>query len=246
MTAKLNARQRLIAHVLEHGWVNDPTATRFRGSVWSTKTERDPNVFLRQAAHGGTWRLKLEYGKSASVTLQKAEIAWTPTVLGDIVDGSVERAEYERRTWELSGKPRASWRSVSYLWTALETADDDAKDRTLRQRVELLVTDPDTAVWLAIQVAYDQKVHYIESAARGEVLAERRARPLPLVEGAGSWWSAAFDLQRAAERLTKADGTSDITALLVDLDEKTMALRELVDYRAAKERAELIASEAKL
>lgn len=226
-------REKLYEHIFANGWRLDPTAL-------SRIQKQDPNTFIREAEHGGTWRLSLDFsnGYGQSNTLNSATVGWTSTSRIDILQGRVD-PQFER-TGVLVNNERKRWRGNSSLWTAL--GPEEGKKRSLRERAELLATNPDLAVWLMLEVSLrEQEILEKEVAAR-RVEQDRRDRPLPLYEGVSVevWKKTVSELLDSASRLHSANGVTDVALLVSGLPSLVKRIEVLVDYDLAEERAQVI------
>lgn len=220
------AKEKLIDLIRSEGWVPDPTQTiRVHASRFGLTEEQTPerkqhpHAFMKRAAHGGTWRLFLDYTNRSSYhggfgnTLKSAHINWADD-RGDRMpmNGLSTLKNVENITWGKASKES--------LWEALKFHGKDGEIGTLGGAVKLLVTDPDTSVWLAAQWSWDKSERLRIAEEKAEALRQAKAQPLPVVvtqQGYGSEWGAiARKLEYAARDIARADGTSDLPQLVAD------------------------------
>lgn len=59
-STKKTLRQEMLEIVRANGWVLD-TSVMTSGNNWSTQYNQDLHAFIKEAAHGGQWQIKLDY-----------------------------------------------------------------------------------------------------------------------------------------------------------------------------------------
>lgn len=224
MTTKTNARTEFLAFVTDHGWELDPDETIYTGSSWTRQDQRlpaeykqNPFAFRRPAKHGGTWKIELDYTdrsssdygyrRSTDNRLRKVEVRYFDAEGTEVRLFTTGRHFSMERIHPvlLTNTDVSTWQSTSWIWKVTYGPTGTA---TLRKRAEMLVADPDLVIWLAAEAqALDhQKFLEREAARRADI--EARRRPLP--EG----WDA---LKRAAVAVERADGKTDVLAVLDSL-----------------------------
>lgn len=221
---KLTAREKTIAILREHGWVNDPTATRSAG--YGGKRVSDPDTFVRNAASRiGQWRISLDYSTSDSWSsfyndiVKKAEVWWVG------LDGKKDHPFHEAKpSWAgvVSGlflrKPSRYDGTNLSLYEALRF-NDGSIEPTTRQAIELFVKNPDLAIWVAGEHAYAQKVAAAAEREQDEEHRRERAKPLRIKVSPEEWRETTRRLSIAAQKVANADGMSDLVALVTELNE---------------------------
>lgn len=215
-----NARTQLLDFVVASGWKLDETETiplpRWSNKPGESQDDRiqHPHAFVKAAAHGGVWKIKLDYRNRSSYSggfdniLRGVEVR-------HIFDGSeVALFPYDWNASERSGyihaaklqnSDKAKYVSTSWLWNVTYGPTGSA---TLRQRAEMLIANPDLVIWLAAEAKHQDAVRAAERLAARRADTEARQRPMP--EG----WD---ELVKAARAVTSADGKSDPVALIAAL-----------------------------
>ena len=237
-----NAKEALRAKIADAGWVVDTTRTVSTGRFTSSPRRiQDPNAFVKRAASGGHWALQLVFTKTGMYelrdtnTLKKVEVQYYAP--GQDVD--------ERQGVSLPAlkKPRQSYSSWGDdFWNSLN-GPEDKKERTLRERVEVFVADPDLGVWNYLAERHRAELEREEIERKKEELRAARARPLPVTVGQsdwnrGSWKSLVFDMEYAAKAIHKADGTSDLPKLVAEAQQALDAIVNALTDEASLEFAE--------
>jgi len=229
-TTKTNARTQLLDFVVASGWKLDETKTTLAPgwNSWNSNPEhvQHPHCFVKAAAHGGVWQIKLDYTNRSSYNGGYDNILRVVEVR-HIFDGSeVALFPYnwnapERSGWiqaaKLENSDKAKYVSTSWLWNVTYGPTGSA---TLRQRAEMLIANPDLVIWLAAEAKHQQAVLLAEHQAARQADIEARQRPMP--EG----WA---ELKKAAYAVERADGKSDVDQILNDLQ---VALLVVVANRA--------------
>lgn len=253
MSTKQNAREKFLALVAHQGWVPDPSKTMsrlVRGTRYGLTAEyedvQNPYAFMYQVFDdetgqwAGRWHIELDYSQQngyrmgTGITLRRVTMHHTPAVRDD--DGNI--AEGERR---LIGVLRnVNNRRNNWLHSDLfdvtgrgsdgETIYNSQNDEiTLRQRAEKLVANPALTAWLALENEHQRKTREAAEAERRRRETEESARPLPVTveqESYGSEWKTlSRKLAQAAQAVEKANGRSDLPALIAKVDE---ALGEVI------------------
>lgn len=222
-------QQALVDYAVAHGWSLDITAIRNTYGYGLDRHEDEahrrsflrqhPFVFTRPGIDGGTWRVELDYvsreysnygNRGLTKTLKAARLTYT----GD--DGTVNTFDsklsgYATRTGSkenteivLQPTSTASYSHTNWVWEAAL----EGEGYTLRERVQVLLANPDAVVLRAALKMHDSEAR--QRAARDEQLADREARRRPLTPS----WST---LKAAAKAVADSDGKSDPVALLAAL-----------------------------
>ena len=222
-------QQSLVDFAIAHGWTLDITAiSNTYGYRLDEQKDEDyrrtflkqhPFKFVRPSTDGGTWQVTLDYAsreysnygrRGFNKTLKGAKLTLTAA------DGTrtlfdAELSGYSTRTGNkdndevmLQPTSTASYNHTNWVWDAALVDDGFS----LRERVEVLLTDPDAVVAKAAVLMAESKAR--KEAWRAEKEAERVARGRPLPAG----WDG---LQAAAKAVSQANGISDTDALLVAL-----------------------------
>lgn len=227
----LSSKDKLLAAVIANGWELDTTQTvnTFRG--WGsfsrlTKDEQakyikqDPHAFVKPAAHGGTWAIKLDYNERGSYN-RTGKRLWGVRVRYIDPQGVEQPIPLlaERSSYDKSVTPAALYNPSTTRWarynSSLFVVTADSYDTPLAKRVEKLVQDPDTVIWLAAEDRHNDEVRWAKEAEAKRIDYELRQRPLP--EG----WSVLVDLAR---QVIRADGKTDTAALLAQLSAAVEAI----------------------
>lgn len=245
MTAKATSKDKLKAFAVEAGWTLDPRAKRNIAGRWAeTKLGQDTNVYLKPAAHGGTWRIVFEWTYSGSAWQRREG----DTIKAVLVQYLPEDQEYETTKIGYDGsdyqpfgkleRVNTDWKH-SVLWDVLSPKPgSNYQTLPLRKTVELLLTDPDTAVWLAAKKRHEDQVRHNAKDAAAEELKVAKAGPLQGValEDGGHDWNSQFknltrSLVSAAKELDAANGTTDVPKFIADAQ---VALESLINSLSAE------------
>lgn len=222
--ATQNAREKFIAFVKANGWTPDVRTTRRkRVRVIATgdfeyRDVQDPFAFVKPGPDGGQWRIYLDYRLKSSWsggtgnTLQGIAVGFYPTT--DSQEGFIDFNS-------LVNADRGHTPSYNkHFWDALRQPKPDGS-ASLKDAAELLIKDPTTSVWLALQAQHDA-----EEAERARVAAvrkdhEERSQPLPITvpnTGWGSEWKRrTYQLKSVATQIDNADGKADLVQLVTDM-----------------------------
>jgi hypothetical protein len=209
------ANTKFVAYIAANGWTLDPTATILKNHFGSHADRvQDPHVFVRPAAHGGFWRIKLDYSapsysRTGFRRLQEVHVYYVP-VLG----------ENPPRRRAATLKRPGKYGSFNPLWVALDTTGQ----QSLRKRAERLVANPDLAMWLSFQAKHDENVREAEWVEQRRRDRELRNRPLPVTVDEIEWAKLKYAAARAASAVERADGRSDLPALVAALRAATDAI----------------------
>jgi hypothetical protein len=213
MATKLNAREQLVQFILDSGWELDPTKTvrANRSNLYSDERVQNPNAFRRPAHDGQFWEIELDYGYKDpdSTRLQALTLHLTK-------DGVLQVIGSRKYNTDIRLAPR--W-ADSYntnngaLWSITTGVRSNP---SLRDRAEAIVLNPALAAWLVEE-------HQNERQARIEVQNKRRAeeakarkRPLPITVSREDYRALVSTLDTAVWKLRRADGLSDLPALVAD------------------------------
>lgn len=222
-------QQALVDYAVANGWALDITAIRNTYGYGLDRHEDEahrrsflkqhPFVFTRPGIDGGTWRVELDYvsreysnygNRGFTKTLKAARLTFT----GD--DGTVNTFDskvsgYATRTGSkenteivLQPTSTASYSHTNWVWDAAL----EGEGYTLRERVQVLLADPDAVVSRAVELMVSSDARKKAAEAERVRVQALKARPLT-----PSWW----ELKKAAQAVVKSDGTSDPVALLAAL-----------------------------
>jgi len=220
----MNKREQFIEYVFSNGWTLDPTATI---TTWRNReTKQNPVAFVRTSPTGEDWHLILGYPVDGNPN-DRADNTLRGLTLWRQVGDRKDRYRLEApgsygssRLWDVTGEGLApGWR-----------------EKALRPRAERLVADPDLSVWLyAEQRWIDDEAHRVATAKREAEYALRK-RPLQNVTVTRTVWDArAYEVQEAARKLYRADGSSDILKLMASLRATMADLESAVSPTTTKE-----------
>jgi hypothetical protein len=233
-TTKTGTRDLMVEFVKANGWELDTEATT---QMVGGGRRQNPHNFVRPATDGGKWKMHLDYAVNQGYRL-RYDNRLREVVLTYIPAGELDRMDRTWRpqyTWTLKNPNGfSSWKFGlqhglgQWLWQALEDENTD-KPLTLRARAELLVKDPDLAVWLAAVANYDHSVEVQAHKVRHEEERQLRARPLPITVEPYVFRQMTSRLESAAERLHRADGLSDLPTLLGNVRDALDAVGRVVD-----------------
>lgn len=236
----MSARERMLGILKEHGWTQDESRTyrvgyrrSYRGPD-NREVRVHPGHWVKPAIDGGTWKLYLNYEVPGSYStrfdnrLRDAQLTYQPA-----------DPEAKKRYWRLSTPTRSRYYQPlpEPLYAVLGGGNETA---SLRERVELLVRNPELAVWLAMEEQHTRKLEAEKRVEQMRRDREERARPLPITvehdPETASWKSTPWrELTNRAERAAKAvagaDGKSDLYALVDELEAATAAIREVLKVR---------------
>lgn len=241
-STKLSPRDKTSAALKASGWTNDLTAARpdrRSSSGWSL----DPNVWVRPAAHGGTWRIELDYrNRSGYTSDDKVRGAWIAYVASDaewIEPGngypSHQRTARPGQDQGYRGDGRGlliknfgqhQGYPADWVLNALLQKDET---RTLRERIEAFASNPDLAIWLACERC---ELRQEQERLRRQALEderEARRRPVPVTDPE-AFSAAAQKARFAARDLDSANGLTtlaDIQALVSTLEAQVAILKEV-------------------
>jgi hypothetical protein len=230
-TTKTGTRALMVAFVKANGWELDTEATT---QMVGGGRRQNPHNFVRPATDGGKWKMHLDYAVNQGYRLRYdnrlREVVLTYTAVHHPAEGAPRFKNRPRDTWTLRN-PNGFNRTGPWLWQALEDENTD-KPLTLRARAELLVKDPELAVWLAAVAKYGHSVEVQADRVRYEEDRRLRARPLPITVEPYVFRQMTSRLESAAERLHRADGMSHLPTLLGNLQDALDAVTRVVDYPA--------------
>jgi len=218
---KLNAREQLVAFVIDRGWELDPTKTKWSdyvldGRAVSGNRERvqDPHCFRRADGDGGFWTLELDFSAASDFRkttnrLRRAHFRH------ENAEGALVNVGPRDFHNHITVEPRDSWAGGldAAVWSVTEGVTGT---NSLRQRVELIVVDPALVVWLASEKIIDRARQVKEDEARRKALAAARKRPLAVTVPQDDFRHLVLALDKAVGVLRRADGTTDLTQAVVD------------------------------
>lgn len=223
-------QQALVDFAVEQGWELDVTAIsntygrRFDSLPAERRAEylkQHPFKFVKPGKDGGTWGLTLDYvsreetwswygSRGFSNTLKGAKLTFTAAdgALNNFDAALSGYANYgTMRDTEIVLQPtsRASYASNNWVWDAALVGEG----YSLRERVQVLLTDPEAVVERAVALMAESRRREQERQAEQDRIRELKNRPLP------AGWSL---LQEVAAQVAAADGITDTGALLADLE----------------------------
>jgi hypothetical protein len=234
-------QQELVDFAIDHGWALDITAIsntygyRFDNLPVERRVanlKQHPFKFVRPAtdALGGTWQLTLDYvsreyshygNRGFSKNLKGAKLVrvfadGTKSVYPSGLSGYATSTS-SRDNVEIVLQPtsKAGYASNNWVWDAAQVGEG----YTLRERVQVLLTAPESVVAHAVELMAASEAREIARRAEKQRVAELKARPLP------AGWDA---LQVIAVSIAKADGLSDTDALLAALKAAVAVVEEEV------------------
>lgn len=236
------AREKMLAYVVEHGWTLDPGKTIPVNRYDYDNRKQDPYSFVKPAAHGGTWHVTLDYTNHSSGGYSGYR---TGNLLNHVVV-SYRNAEGEpepKSTYASNGNigtlkntDRSKYSVDSMLWKALGPKEWVEKPPSITARAKLLFSDPDLAVWLALQTAHEDKVarDTTQAAIREDRKLRNRLLPVTVDQDGyySDWKKLAHKLVGAAKAVESADGKSDLHQLVADAIE---ALADVMNVIKDKE-----------
>lgn len=236
----LSAKEKTFKTLADNGWVLDPSETvrkLIQRSNYATRTEatyadvQDPNAFVKNAAHGGTWHIRLDYSSSSySYSRRNAVLkAVQVTYKNELGPVDIQLGDgYRNRGIRLANTDKSRWDGTSYLWEALKWKSN-GDVRSLRDAADLFFKNPDLAIWLAIEETHKANIkHWLQAKDRWET-SVAKARPLPVTidmpsqfgDGneyyrKGGWHDLTTTLKSVAYKIENADGRSDLPQLVAD------------------------------
>lgn len=221
-TTKLNARDVFIAHVLATGWVADTTHTvtshgYASGRARAEAVEKQHSFsYTRPAAHGGRWRIVLNYRVSGG--------GWSNDRVGTTLRGirvsyiaTEDRNSNGNLTVTPIGDLRQESKYGSTVWLA-RVLDYP----TLRKQSEVFVANPDLVIWLALEAQHKDKVyqeaqwkaHRIDREARDQPIQGITVSQTHTAEGGNEWQRLTDALRDAAQAVTQADGKTHLPSAI--------------------------------
>lgn len=222
----MGARQKMLELVKASGWTLDPAETVNRSRYDRTRVP-NPYAFFKPAVRGGTWHINLDYVNRANAWNTSIDDTLRMVVVSYYnADGELDpNPSWGKGNIGVLKRPSTAYNDYNDLYEALG-------DGTLSKRAARLVRDPDLAVWLAKETEYARKT--VEARLDAERAKQERAaaQPLEITVGNGehgynSEYAKLTDvLNRANDRIKKADGRSDLPKLLYDA---RVALDAIVD-----------------
>ena len=247
-------RDKTLADLVGKGWKNDETAVRWARSVkdWV----QDTDVWVRDAAHGGQWKLTLDYNsrerygcrddrlRSAYVSYIEPDAKMVKPGLGNEGDDRIPltaETSHPFGDWGYSKslviKNPGRYDHETWLWDA---TNPTTGKRSLRDRVALFADNPDLAVWAAgvIKRQHDTDLDNRVAAQREDQ--ELRARRLPVTvsqecdrrnpwtDPVSEWWTLAQALKESAVAVAAADGKSDLYALVREVEDSLAAVKSVL------------------
>lgn len=248
----LTSKEKLFNSLASNGWDLDPRAKK-QTDRYNRALIQNPNVVVKDAAHGGQWRIHLNWAYSGvgfnrgeGNRLKSVHVDYAPTdVEYEVTEGGYDGTSYVT-IGDLENTDNVGWKH-SFIWDALKWTGKDETVGTFRQAVELLVTDPDTALWLSMEHQYQEQVKEAERARKQLEEQNARRRPLPITVSQKSvnyapseWKQLTRKVSEASVRLDKADGTSDLPQLVANLQIALNGIVEVLDDDAKGDLRDLL------
>lgn len=220
---KTNAREQLIAFVLDRGWELDPTKTKWSDRVldgrnYAAAADRvrvqDPHRFRRADGEGGFWALELDFSAASDFRkttnrLRRAHLRH------ENAEGVLVNVGPRNFHNQITVENRDSW-SRSINWAVWNVTEGVTGTNSLRQRVELIAVDPALVIWLASERIIERERQSREEDARRRALLTARKRPLAVTVPQDDFRHLVRLLDNAVGVLRRADGTTDLTQAVVD------------------------------
>jgi hypothetical protein len=235
-------QQSIVDAAIAAGWTLDTTAISNTYGYRFDQLELErraaylvqhPFKFVKPAtdALGGTWKITLDYAsreyshygnsgfnktlKGAKLTRVQAD--GTESVFPAELSAHATYRAYGQDNTEIVMQPTstASYSSTNWVWEAALVGEG----YSMRERVEALLADPSGIVAKAVSrmEAYKARMAAQEAAREAELAARRR--PLP------AGWD---ELKAAAAVVAKANGLTDLGAVLATLKDAVAAVEAVV------------------
>ena len=211
----MGARAKFLELVEANGWILDNDATV--AVKYGRERKQDPYAFMKNAAHGGTWHIQLNYMNNTGWSTSYDERLRGVTVSYRNADGDLE----PKSSWGIFGgnvgtlKKPGNYDGFNGLWVALGPG-------SLRERAEKLVRFPELAVWLTMETRHEHKLEIKAADEARQREREARAKPLPVTVDQGrlisEWYGLTSKLVQAAEAVKKADGMSNLPVLVAKME----------------------------
>lgn len=217
---KLNAREQLIAFIIDKGWALDPTSTvRDESSTEAMREQRriqNPNVFRKPDGEGGFYRAVLDYNSrsnwSADPDTRLRGVSLTHTT-ADGTRKSIGSKSYNSSV-ELEAKYADSYRSLNqHVWSITSGILSSV---SLKQRAEVLLADPALVLWLAEERSYKRELEIKAENKRRDEERKARKRPLKVNVGQDDFRKLVSELENAVWKLRRADGLTDLPAVVAE------------------------------
>lgn len=220
-------QQALVDFAVEQGWKLDiyAVSNTYGYSFDRLEAERRPGYLVQHPfkftkagqfdGQPGTWKVTLDYvsreyshyRRSLSKTLKGAKLVFVPAngveaaKFDAAVSGYATRSGYGNDEIVLQQQSTASYASTNWVWAAALVGEG----YSLRERVQVLLTDPEGVVSRAIEKQAADEARTKAYYAEQERIRQLKSRPLP------AGWD---QLKGAAAEVAKANGMSDTEALL--------------------------------
>lgn len=250
----LTAKEKLFNLLDAQGWVQDPRAFKAKGRYTQDEFVLDRNFQVKDAAHGGQWRIRLEWTRKGSTwqtyegdRIKSAHVTYAPE---GIEYETSEKGLWDRTEYKGIGiieKVDTGWKH-SYIWEALKTWDNKTSNWSgTRPAIEAFIKNPDLAVWLGAEAGYEADVKAEKECERRDRERVARARPLPVTVsqesvnyGWSEWKRLAVELTSAAKHIVDANGTSDLPRLVAEAHLALAAIEGVLTEEASLEMGEYI------
>ena len=212
---KLNAREQLVAFIIDKGWELDPNSTvRDQSSAEAMREQRriqNPNVFRKADGQGGFYRAVLDYQSRSDWTTEDTRLrAVSLTQLTADNTRRVIGSKSYNNSVELDPRYADSYRSLSQqVW---RITSGILSSVSLKQRAEVLLADPALVLWLAEEKSYQRELEIKAENKRRAEESKARKRPLKVNVGQDEFKSLVSDLENAVWKLRRADGLTDLPA----------------------------------
>lgn len=245
------AKEKLHQSLVDNGWRLDPRAKKNKDR-YGRDLVQNPNVYLRPAAHGGEWRVELQWVNGGSIWYPKEGTRLMRVVVTHAPAGTDYETTpngYDGTSYVSIGTLRntenesRSYHRNSPLWDALKwNAEKGEAVGTLSQAVAHLVKNPDLAVWLGMVEEDRKRIAKAESDRKAAELRAAKARKLPITvgqeghswESTNEWSTLTRKLKSAAAAIEHADGTSNLPLLVADAQKALQAIWSALNEDARK------------
>lgn len=210
----LSAKEKLIKALAYNGFKLDPEATRYKSRhASSTERVQNPNVYIKDATFGGTWRVTLGWTRSSGFyggetdTLKRVDVEYRAAE----ADTEAFNRGYQR-LYKLENFDRSRYLyGDKALWVVMED-ENASKPSPVSKRAIKMVGDLELAVWLALEESHRTSVaNAAREVERGRDRVERGKWEQSTLSRS-EFTSTAYDLH--SPNLERADGKTDLRAEL--------------------------------
>lgn len=233
-------QQALVDFAVEQGWKLDiyAVSNTYGYRFDRMPAERRPDYLVQHPfkftkagqfdGQPGTWKVTLDYvsreyshyRKPLTKTLKGAKLVFVPANGTKAVKFDAAVSGYatfignpDNDEIVLQQQSTASYASTNWVWAAALVGEG----YSLRERVQVLLTDPEAVVSRAIEARAADEARTKAYYAEQERIRQLKGRPLP------AGWD---QLQKVAAQVAEANGMSDTNALLAALKAAVSAVEE--------------------